>query len=33
MRERMELIGGEFRVESTPGSGAAVIIDLEVSRE
>lgn len=31
MRERMELIGGELRIESSPGSGAAVVIDLEVS--
>lgn len=30
MRERMELVGGELRIESTPGSGAAVVIDLEV---
>jgi signal transduction histidine kinase len=32
MRERMELIGGELRIESTPGSGAAVVIDLEVAK-
>lgn len=32
MRERMELVGGELRIESTPGSGAAVVIDLEVAK-
>lgn len=31
MHERMEIIGGEFRVESAPGAGAAVVIDLEVA--
>ncbi|MEW6583396.1 MAG: GAF domain-containing sensor histidine kinase [Actinomycetota bacterium] len=30
MRERMELVGGEIRVESSPGEGTAVIIELEV---
>jgi signal transduction histidine kinase len=32
MHERMELIGGDLRIESTPGSGAAVVIDLEVAQ-
>jgi len=31
MRERMDLIGGRLRIESEPGSGTAVIVDLEVS--
>jgi signal transduction histidine kinase len=32
MHERMELLGGELRIESSPGSGAAVVIDLEVAK-
>jgi signal transduction histidine kinase len=28
IRERVELLGGELRIESSPGAGAAVIVDL-----
>ena len=28
IRERVELIGGELRIESSPGAGTAVIVDL-----
>jgi len=31
IRERVELIGGELRIESSPGTGTAVIVDLVVS--
>jgi signal transduction histidine kinase len=32
IRERVELIGGRLRIESAPGAGTAVIVDLEVER-
>ncbi len=30
MRERMELVGGALRIESTPGTGTAVIADVDL---
>jgi signal transduction histidine kinase len=30
IRERVELLGGTLRVESSPGGGAAVVVDLEL---
>jgi signal transduction histidine kinase len=30
IRERVELLGGQLRIESAPGAGTAVIVDLEV---
>ena len=30
IRERVELLGGELRIESAPGAGTAVIVDLVV---
>ncbi len=32
IRERVELIGGRLRIESTPGAGTAVVVDLEMPR-
>jgi len=32
IRERVELIGGQLRIESAPGAGTAVIVDLEAAR-
>lgn len=29
IRERVELLGGRLRIESSPGAGAAVVVDLE----
>ena len=29
IRERVELVGGRLRIESTPGAGTAVVVDLE----
>jgi signal transduction histidine kinase len=31
IRERVELLGGGLRIESAPGAGAAVIVDVEVA--
>jgi signal transduction histidine kinase len=31
IRERVELLGGTLRVESSPGGGTAVVVDLELS--
>ena len=31
IRERVELLGGRLRIESAPGAGAAVVVDLEVA--
>ncbi|HET7092874.1 MAG TPA: sensor histidine kinase [Thermomicrobiales bacterium] len=33
MRERVESLGGEFRVESTPGAGARIVATLPVTEE
>jgi signal transduction histidine kinase len=33
IRERVELLGGQLRIESAPGAGTAVIVDLEVPNE
>jgi signal transduction histidine kinase len=30
IRERVELLGGQLRIESSPGAGTAVIVDLEL---
>jgi signal transduction histidine kinase len=30
IRERVELLGGQLRIESSPGGGTAVVVDLEV---
>ncbi|HTI32809.1 MAG TPA: GAF domain-containing sensor histidine kinase [Miltoncostaea sp.] len=30
IRERVEMLGGSLRIESAPGSGTAVVVDLEV---
>jgi two-component system, NarL family, sensor histidine kinase DevS len=32
LRERVELLGGDLRIESAPGAGTAVIVDLELPR-
>jgi signal transduction histidine kinase len=32
IRERCELLGGRLRIESAPGAGTAVVVDLEVPR-
>ena len=29
IRERVEMLGGQLRIESSPGSGTAVVVDLE----
>jgi signal transduction histidine kinase len=29
IRERVELLGGRLRIESSPGAGRAVVVDLE----
>ena len=31
IRERIELLGGHLRIESSPGAGTAVVVDLETS--
>jgi signal transduction histidine kinase len=30
IRERVEMLGGALRIESSPGTGTAVVVDLEV---
>ena len=30
IRERVEMLGGALRIESSPGSGTAVVVNLEV---
>ena len=30
IRERVELLGGHLRIESTPDAGTAVVVDLEI---
>jgi signal transduction histidine kinase len=32
IRERVELLGGNLRIESSPGAGSAVVVDLEIPR-
>jgi signal transduction histidine kinase len=32
IRERVELLGGRLRIESSPGGGTAVVVDLEIPR-
>ncbi len=29
IRERVEMLGGNLRIESSPGNGTAVVVDLE----
>ncbi|WP_217913481.1 GAF domain-containing sensor histidine kinase [Miltoncostaea marina] len=31
IRERVELLGGDLRIESTPGAGTAVVVDIDVA--
>jgi signal transduction histidine kinase len=31
IRERVEMLGGDLRIESSPGNGTAVVVDLEAS--
>ena len=31
IRERVEMIGGHLRIESSPGNGTAVVVDLEIA--
>ncbi len=33
IRERVELIGGGLRIESSPGTGTAVVVDLEIPHD
>lgn len=33
IRERVELIGGVLRIESSPGAGTAVVVDLEIPHD
>ena len=31
IRERVEMLGGHLRIESSPGRGTAVVVDLEIA--
>jgi signal transduction histidine kinase len=32
IRERVQLLGGNLRIESSPGAGSVVVVDLEIPR-